>query len=201
VFTPGATIVERGTAFGRIGYARPQIVVEHTPDLIASVIRVGSVGYGILPKSRETAYEEALSGTLEWGMREWTTYNAVILVRPGDAYHVSAFWTPEQQFVGWYVNLQDPIRFTPLGYDTADHTLDIIIAPDMNGWAWKDEHEVPIAIELGLHTEEEMAEARRVGESVIAMMEAGDAWWTDWANRPPDLSHPIPTLPAGWDTV
>ena len=93
----------------------------------------------------------------------------------------------------WYVNFEEPLRRTPIGVDTFDHKLDLLVFPS-GGYEWKDEDELEEAAALGLLDAEAVrAEARRVLRE----------WpfptgWEDWR---PDPAWPVPQLPAGWDVV
>ena len=70
------------------------------------------------------------------------------------------------EFAGWYVNLQEPLRRSPLGFETDDLVLDIRIQPD-GSWAWKDEDELEEAVRLGRFTEDEAQAIRAEGERVV----------------------------------
>ena len=93
----------------------------------------------------------------------------------------------------WYVNFEQPLRRTPVGVDTFDQKLDLLVFPS-GGWQWKDEDELEQAAALGLLDAKAVrAEAKRVLEE----------WpfptgWEDWR---PDPAWPVPQLPAGWDVV
>ncbi len=56
----------------------------------------------------------------------------------GASHSVYVHWGRDGEFLGWYVNLEDPWRETALGFDTTDHLLDVWIDPDRT-WRWKDE--------------------------------------------------------------
>jgi predicted RNA-binding protein associated with RNAse of E/G family len=102
------------------------------------------------------------------------------------------------RFGGWYVNLQEPIRRTPLGFDYMDHMLDIVIEPDLS-WRWKDEHEIDEAVANGMVTRAWADEMRREGERVIERLEGHRPPFCDgWESWQPDPAWPIPELPAGW---
>ena len=96
-------------------------------------------------------------------------------------------------FAYWYVNFEQPLRRTPVGFDTFDEKLDLIVQPD-GSYGWKDEDELEQAAALGLLDAGAVrAEAKRVL----------DEWpfptgWEDWR---PDPSWPIPQLPDGWERV
>src|SRR5260370_34644413 len=72
---------------------------------------------------------------------------------------------------------------TPIGYDSLDHVLDIVVAPD-GTWHWKDEDEFEEAIQLGLFTPSEAADIRAEGERVITRLSSLlPTGWEHW--RPP----------------
>ena len=200
-FQPGDVVVERGVFFDRIVIARPLTVVEHTGPVLATTLAIGTHYFGALPTSRETIYEELARGDLMWGERTWVDNNVLVLARPDDPYSVMGFWNESGAFVGWYINLQDPLRWTRFGYDTRDHALDLIIGEDLASFMWKDEHELEMSVDFGLYTADEATAFRRNGEAVIELMERGDVWWSQWRDWAPDPSQPIPTLPDGWDVV
>lgn len=201
LWAPGDVIVERGIFFEAVVYARPQTVVEHNDEVIASTVRIGTKYYGAQFQKRETAYEELAGGGLRWGTSTWNQNNVLVLVRPTDPYSVMGFWNEAGAFVGWYINLQDPLRWTPIGYDSKDHTLDLIVGEDLASWMWKDEHELVMAVDMGLYTKDEAVQIRANGEAVIELVKRGDIWWRDWRDRVPDLTAPIPSLPDGWDAL
>ena len=76
-------------------------------------------------------------------------------------------WTAEDRRRVWYVNLQDPLRRTPLGFDTVDHALDVVVELDRSSWRWKDEEELAEAVRDGLFTPEEAADFRAWGERAV----------------------------------
>jgi hypothetical protein len=54
------------------------------------------------------------------------------LITPGAAHAIHLWWlAPDWRFGGWYVNLQEPIRRTTLGFDYMDQMLDIVVEPDL----------------------------------------------------------------------
>jgi predicted RNA-binding protein associated with RNAse of E/G family len=121
------------------------------------------------------------------------------LTRFGDAHSLDLFWDDATgDFLGWYVNLQTPLQRSPLGFDTTDQALDVVIDPD-GSWRWKDEDDLAACVELGLFTTQEAAEIRAEGEQVIAVLPSLiPTGWEDWR---PDPAWQLPALPAGWDAV
>lgn len=110
-------------------------------------------------------------------------------------------WVEDERPV-WYVNLEDPIARTPIGFDTVDHALDVIVEVDGSSWRWKDEDELEHAIADGLFTEEEAVGFRRWGERardrIVAREPPFDRDWSGWR---PDPGWPLPELPEGWDRL
>jgi len=65
------------------------------------------------------------------------------------------------------VNLQAPFERDGGSFRTLDHELDIWIMPD-GSWQWKDVEKLHDWVRRGRFTEEEAAEIRAEGESVLA---------------------------------
>jgi Protein of unknown function (DUF402) len=121
---------------------------------------------------------------------------------PDRAYAVLLMFEPSTlAFRGWYVNLQSPLARSDVGFDTVDHALDVVVAPD-GAWAWKDEDELARFVELGLFTADEAREFRADGERAIerlrARAEPFDDAWLAWR---PDARWPRARMPRRWDDV
>lgn len=110
---------------------------------------------------------------------------------------VWVFWHgPERKFDGWYVNLQGPFRRTPLGFDTQDLELDVLVELD-GTWSYKDDELLDAWIVRGRWTEAEVAAIRREGAAIGSELAAGRRWWSDdWASWEPDLAWQVPALPS-----
>ena len=124
---------------------------------------------------------------------------------PDRAYAVLLTWSPAWAFEGTYVNLQTPLRETPLGFDYVDHFLDLLIAPGADGASgvtWKDEDELEEARDRGLVTAEEARAIRLAGERAVAhIVNHETPFDTDWTTWRPDPSWRPPPLPPGWDRI
>jgi predicted RNA-binding protein associated with RNAse of E/G family len=130
----------------------------------------------------------------DWELVETTPKRDQICVaRPGRAHSVYVFWGDGGEVEHWYVNFEQPLRRTPVGFDTFDEKLDLIVRPD-GSYRWKDEDELEQAAAAGLLDPDEVrAEAQRVLEE-----------WpfpTGWEEWRPDPAWPLPQLPQGWDRV
>ena len=201
LWSSGDQIVVRYVRDGRPSWVRPVTVIEDTPERSVVFIAAGTptkepVRLDGSAIARVVSYEERVS--LEWrlGDGNWGSHQTLLLTPSDAAYSVWLFWTEDWTFLGWYVNLQQPLERTPVGFDTRDQVLDIWVEPDLT-WSWKDEGELEDAVRLGRFSADEAAAIRAEGERVIAKWPFPTGW-EDWR---PDPSWPIPKLPDGWDRV
>jgi hypothetical protein len=131
----------------------------------------------------------------------WPWYTTV-LVRPGEAHAVHVMLGSAEEFVGWYINLQEPVRRTRLGFDFMDHELDIVVEPDLLCWEWKDEEQFERTQAAGRFTEAEARTIRAEAERAIGRIRAKASPFCDGReNWSPPNEWPIPVLPNGWDVV
>jgi predicted RNA-binding protein associated with RNAse of E/G family len=123
-----------------------------------------------------------------------------MLYHPGDAHTVSLFWREsDYQFTGYYIDLLEPFRRTPVGFDTRDHVLDIWVQPDRVTWDWKDEDELAWHIETGRMSQQQADAVRTEGtRAVMALLQSDVDRWRDWT---PDPLWPVPVFPPEWRTI
>ena len=186
---------------GQISWVRPVTVVVDENARNVLFICAGTptkepVQLDGSPIPRSMPYEERFKLALRLGDGNWGTHQTLLITPPGRAHSIWLFWTETWDFLGWYVNLQEPQVRTPVGFDTVDQVLDIWVEPDLS-WSWKDEDELEAAVRLGRFTPGEAAAIRAEGERVIASWPFPTGC-EDWR---PDPSWPIPRLPDGWDRV
>ena len=197
----GDTILLREIFRGRLWTARPATVAAVREGLTAVYIPPGTAFKVPAATTREEILERLATG---WDLRDyvWTRGRLLQLLQPGAAHAIHLWWLPpDWRFGGWYINLQEPIRPTPLGFDFMDHMLDVVIDPDLS-WRWKDEDELVQAVALGLLTPSEAAAIRGEAERVIRLLDARESPFSDgWEHWEPDPTWPIPGLPAGWDDL
>jgi predicted RNA-binding protein associated with RNAse of E/G family len=110
-------------------------------------------------------------------------------------------WDDEGEFLGWYVNLEDPWRRTHIGWDSTDHLLDLRVDPSRK-WYWRDEDHLAEAFELGLFSSQQAAAIRAEGERAIERI---DGWlapfnerWEEWR---PDSGWRLPRISDGWERL
>lgn len=142
---------------------------------------------------RQLSLEERF--TIPWEPLDssWWGDGVLIIGRRGRAHAIWLFRS-DDDFAGWYVNLEDPWRPWRLGFDTEDHTLDLWIDAD-GSWRWKDEDELAVALDVGFYTAEEAQAFRAEGEAVLAEW----PFPTGWEEWRPDPAWPLPALPPDWD--
>lgn len=130
----------------------------------------------------------------------WGPYRTLMLMPPGAAHSVWWSWTAAGEFVGWYVNLEAPVRRWPGGIDVWDHALDVLVDP-AGRWRWKDEDEFAAQTDDPLFWDAETARRIRAeGERLITHAERRDFPFDGtWCEFRPDPAWSPATLPADWD--
>jgi len=200
---PGAVVLWRSVKDGVVDVAIPCRVVRDTPDLAALYLcpgthgrrrkgHRGGSGRQLLPGGGTGAYEDYV----------WHTNRALFLHRPGEAHSVGVCWREaDGAFQYWYVNLEDPWRRSPVGFDMWDHALDLVVAPDLRSWEWKDEDEFARWQEVGIISPAQAAAIRAEGERAIAAVTRRASpycdGWERW--RPDPRWAPLTALPTTWD--
>lgn len=204
MWAPGDRVVLRFRNDGRNSHVQPVTVVEDSSRCLALYMALGTtvrlpVGIDGAPVPRALSYEERRSRDWRLGTGRWRDTHVLWLVRPGAAHAWGVFWRGDWSFLGWYLDLLEPLRRTDVGFETVDHVLDVRGAPDLT-WRWKDEDEFAAALRLGRFSPDEALTIR--GEAEIALKAVAvrswpfDAGWERWR---PDPSWTIPDLPSGWD--
>ena len=196
-WTVGSAIARRQVWQGRIWLANPLYVVEDHRDLLVLYQPEGSpFGFGTgddwpTPSGRHPYA----------GRTGWVGEGPVGLHRPGDPYAVWAYWgpLPERAFLGWYVNIQTPYRRTPIGIDTLDLKLDLLVSPGLEVTV-KDEAHVDASADLGRFSAEEAEAIHATGARIRAEIERGEVWWDQsWSTWAPTAElRRQPVLPDGW---
>jgi predicted RNA-binding protein associated with RNAse of E/G family len=86
-----------------------------------------------------------------------------------------------------------------VGFDTRDHTLDLVVAADLGSRTRKDEDELAWAQEVGRYTPAEAQAIRADGERVLARVRHRAPPFCDgWEGWVPDPEWTVPELPAAW---
>jgi len=137
----------------------------------------------------------------DWVSRDlvWAGGSAIRLAEPGVWHCVDVEFDEAGEFIGWYVNFQEPIRRAGSRFDTVDLVLDLVVAPDRS-WRLKDEEDFERAVADGYLTAGTESRVRAEAERVISVVAAGgrpfgESGWLDW--RPP-AGWTVPALPEDW---
>ena len=123
----------------------------------------------------------------------WFGAGNVVVVRRGDPFAVHMFWRDDGRFWGWYVNLQEPMRIRPDGFETLDHALDVWIEPDAEP-VLKDEDHLRQCQRLGIVSPEEAAAIRAVAADVCRRR--ARLVPTGYESFRPDPDWPVPVVPT-----
>lgn len=195
-FEPGTSIALREVWDGKLWAVRPMITVRDDDTLIATWMPRGTPWR----RCRSLDGSPLRIPSKPWAFIDdvrWFGLDVLQLTPPGAAHAVWCSWDPDGAFHGWYVNLQQPLRRTPIGFDYMDLALDIVVAPDRN-WRWKDIDDLEAMVEASLLTRAQADAVTAEGDRVIAAIEANASPFSDgWETWMPDPTWPTPTLPAG----
>ena len=143
--------------------------------------------------------------TQEWVLERgpWSSSDVLFLVQPGTGYTAVGHWDDHSRFDRWKINLEQPMRRTPLGFDYLDQLLDIVVSADRSRWYWRDEDEVHQAQALGIYTAEHVRELYELGKRALQDLLTNkppfDGNWENWKSNP--AWHVPMDLPPGWDQV
>ena len=204
MWSSGDPVLLRYVNAGRISRVLPMTVVaddeRSTQLFIATGTRTRTrCELDGTPLARSLPYAERFARPWILGEGTWGGFNMLSLTPPGAAHSTWVLWDEDWRFVQWYVNLQEPLRRTRFGFDTADHVLDLVVEPNLS-WRWKDEDELSAAIRVGRFTRAEAAELYAEGERVVSAVEARD--WPfdrDWSEWRPEPGWPTPGFVDGCD--
>ena len=193
---------------GRLWSARPCIMVEDHEDLVVLWCPRGTVRKcAINPPTRpqESTRAERFVASLtqgDWVLADFEWDVSTLWLMPAGAWHaVWVSWHKTGEHWGWYVNLQEPFRRTPIGFQAMDLMLDLLVYPDRQ-WRWKDEDEFEAFIIHGLIGDTTALRVRDEAQRVIERVERNLPPFNEpWATWQPDPSWPKPELPEGWDQV
>jgi hypothetical protein len=199
-FERGEAIALREIWHGRVGNARPVTVVLDEADLTMLYIPVGSRWYG---PDHPRPWVGLKASRADWTLTEltWTRTHVLSFAWPGCGHAVLHFWDRDWRPELWYVNVEAPLGRSPLGFDTFDRDLDIVIDPDLLAWRWKDEDDVAEGVRLGLYTEADVEAFKREAERGLRrILDREPPFDRDWSSWRPDPEWPTPDLPHGWET-
>jgi len=191
-------ITFRSVFRGRVNLALAMWLLEETPERVVIATIPGAESAQV-SGPRETALAHLAHKTEQLALTPWHTQRRVWVMPFGVAHAIGIFWNHATgDFLGHYINLQSPLQRTPIGFDSCDQVLDVVVDPD-GAWHWKDESELLDAVDLGLYSTEEAAAIRAEGERVIPMLpRLLPTGWEGWQAEP---SWPSLKLHPDWRQV
>jgi len=196
-FEPGESAALREIWEDRIWSARPVTVVEDAEEQITLFIPAGARWMAPFRNGERLKIQEAEYELVEQPYKA----NVLSFAWPGNPAAVLLFYGPDWSPSHWYINLEDPLRRSPVGFDTLDHKLDVIVELD-GSWRWKDEDQFVEVIDRGLLDPREEGRLRAEAEDAVRRIaELEPPFDRDWFGWRPDPLWPPPTLPEGWDRV
>jgi predicted RNA-binding protein associated with RNAse of E/G family len=194
---PGDAVTVREIWRGKIWTVRALTVVRDEPNLLALYQPAGAPWKR--PYSRDGLPIRVPDQP--WELRDdKLADDSLRLIIPGDAHSTLLIWREPWKLLRWYINLEEPFRRTPMGFDYMDQTLDIVVQPDMSSWRWKDEDEFEEAKAAEIFTPDEAraihAEGKRALERLLARKSPFDERWENWR---PDPAWRHPEITSDWD--
>ena len=199
-FGPGESIALREIWRGRIWSARPATVVHDRDALV--MLYVAPPMRWMCPRDPSGSWLRIPRDGWVLGERIWEGSRALSFAWPGHPHAVLLMWDEAWTPRSWYVNLQEPLRRSSLGFDYMDEELDAIVALDGSSWSWKDQEELDETVRRGNLSPERARALPAEGEALIRRVLNGerpfDRDWTTWR---PDPAWTLPVLPDGWDHV
>ena len=201
-FKLGQTVLVREIWQQRVWTARPMILLQDTPKLIALYWIPGTSW------KRARNHQGGDVSVIDCKQGNWELHDVILegggtlrLSIPGAFYSVLLFRNTDRTINRWYINLENPLTRTNGGFEYLDQFLDIIVEPDLKTWHWKDEDEFQEAQDLGLISPQEAKMFRDVGLKALELLQSCKSLFNGWEQWKPDPSWKVPVLPEGWDVV
>ncbi len=201
-FKPGQTVLVREIWQGRVWTARSMILIQDTPELIALYWAPGTLW------KRARSHQGGEVAVIDCKQGNWELNDSILegggtlrLSIPGAFYSVLLFRNTDGTINRWYINLENPLTRTNKGFDYLDQFLDIIVAPDLKTWHWKDEDEFQEAQDLGLILPKEVKMLSEEGLKALELLQSDKSVFNGWEYWKPNPSWKIPALPEGWDII
>ena len=193
---PGEPVLWRKLWNGAVMTALPMRVVCDSPQRTVLYLAPGTAFRGA-----RTATGDKVRDLSSWVSKDlvWAGGSLIRLTEP-EAWHcVDVEFDAAGEFIGWYVNFQEPFRRAGSRFDAVDLVLDLVVAPDRS-WRLKDEDDFRSAVANGHLTAEVEARVRAEAERMIGVLAAGgppfcESRWLTW--RPP-ADWTVPALPGDW---
>jgi hypothetical protein len=199
-WSAGESATLRGVG-SKVFWAFPTIVVQDTSDLVVLYMPAGVRGKNV---DHKPATSELFSANkINIIDSQWNRTDVLMLIVPSESFSTYIMWeTGTKNLDCWYVNLQEPISRTSIGFDTMDNMLDIVINPDMSIWSWKDDDEFAEAQKVGFYSAEKASEIWAEGERAIKLITKDRrSLYEQWKKWRADPEWEVPKLSPHWKKV
>ncbi|MEU3174749.1 DUF402 domain-containing protein [Streptomyces sp. NPDC007000] len=214
-FETGQTVVRRDVhRSGRVWSEQALRVVDDTGEALVTACAPGAQARcpALYAQARAQedrsvrteAFDAMATGEWELAGAVWQETDLLLWKPPTSWFSVNAFLVPDgdrRRLRNWYVNFEHPTRRTEAGFDTLDLTVDLVVAPDLTRWEWKDEDEYAHVRRLGIvsDTEHQAVDAARsealamltTRSGIFAQADRWAAWRWDPAWPTPHLPRPV----------
>jgi len=203
-YQPGETVVLREIWDGKIWAAYPCRVVQDTSELLVVYRPIGTLAkrHTSLSGGEARGKERKTKG---WVLKDSSGYHNTFMIKlavPGETYSVIAFWDEvDNNFLHWYINLENKSQRNGCCVDYTDLILDLIVQPNLVDWHWDDEDELQEAVDLGLISEEQSRALYEKGAEVRDLIMSGKSVFNGWEKWRPDPNWKVPVLPDGWEVI
>jgi Protein of unknown function (DUF402) len=196
----GDSVLLREVWKGRVCTAWPMRVVLDREDLLVLYMVPGT----ILKRSAGSDGRLLRMPADDWKMVDdvWRGTAGILRISmPAKRYSVIVP-PPDWDFDGWYINLEEPLRRTRLGFDYKDLLLDVLLERDLRSWRWKDRDDLLQAVAEGLFPSGLVTELEGQGEAAVHEARSGSPMFHErWREWRPDTAWPVPVLPESWESV
>ncbi|BCY11031.1 DUF402 domain-containing protein [Actinoplanes sp. L3-i22] len=204
LFGVGTTVVRRDVLNGRVWTAAAHRVLHDDGHKLVLVSWPGTVGYALTTwiqwltdgnsRSRPQAVADLAAGTWELGQWVWRDTAVVTWIGLDPDLSLQAYLPVDGGPTQWKINFERPVTRTPIGIDTCDLLLDLMVDPIAGRWRWKDADEYAQARTLGLISDADDERVRAARKRAVALAESGDGPlaedWSQW-RVPDDWSLPV----------
>ena len=191
---PGEVVEYRDVKEGRPWWRTPARVIEDTAGRVVLWWPPGTRYQRIAFDDRRQSLTLRASGSWQLEDADWWGGDSLLVIPTGAPFAIWPYRTVEGELVRWYCNLQAPLTRTASGFDTDDWTLDVVAAPDLSGWTWKDEDELAEGQRVGLYSEDDVATIRAAGAEVVSLIERRAPIFSEWSTWRAEPDWPRPTL-------
>ena len=189
------------TRDGRPGMTWPATVIVDNADLVALYIPKGTIYKQFQPvkpkDSNIVGYQRVLKDTA------WRR-DVLRLMYPGQFFSIWVFWEYSdngREHTSYYVNMEEPFRRSKVGFDTNDHTLDIVVMPDLS-WYWKDLDELSERVGAGVYPIDFAEFVRKKADEIVVRIEKNLAPFNEgWEKWQPPENYKIPVLRSDWESA